>query len=54
MIKNKWTGKLYEVVKDDGAVITLEDCLDNRVFTIAKSEFNFSYKPYNKKEAVEK
>ena len=50
-VKNKWNNKLYEVVKDDGVAVTLKRCLDGAVFTIAKSEFNFSYKSH-KKEAT--
>ena len=53
MVQNKWNGRLYEVVKDDGVAVTLKRCSDGTVFSIVKSEFNFSYKSY-KKEAVEK
>ena len=50
MVKNKWNNKLYEVVEDNGVTVILKRCLDGAVFTIAKSEFNFSYKSLNKKE----
>ena len=54
MVKNKWNGKLYEVVKDNGVTVVLKRCSDGTVFEIAKSEYNFSYKLSDKKEAIEK
>ena len=54
MVKNKWNGQLYEVVKDNGNTIVLKRCSDGTVFEIAKSEYSFSYKLSDKKETVEK
>ena len=54
MVKNKWNGKLYEVVKDDGVTVVLKRCSDESIFKIAKSEYIFSYKLSDKKETVEK
>jgi len=49
IVINKWNGKLYKILKDSGNNIELERCSDSVVFTISKSEYNFSYKPLNKK-----
>lgn len=54
MVKNKWNGKLYEVVKDDGVTVVLKRCSDGSIFKIAKSEYIFSYKLSDKKEVIEK
>lgn len=42
-VKNKWNCKLYEVVSDNVKDITLKRLEDNKQFTIAKSEYFFSY-----------
>lgn len=54
IVKNKWNGGLYEVVKDSGDKIELKRLSDEVVFTIAKSEYTFSYKSSNEKESIEK
>ena len=54
IVKNKWNGKLYEVVKDSDDKIELKRLSDGTIFTIAKSEYTFSYKLSEKKEAIEK
>lgn len=54
MVQNKWNGRFYEVVEDNGVTVTLKKCSDKTIFKIAKSEFTFSYKSLNKKAAVEK
>ena len=48
VVKNKWNGGLYEVIKETANEIELRRCSDNATFTIAKSEYNFSYKPFKK------
>lgn len=52
MVQNKWNGKLYEVIKDDGVTVILKRCSDGTIFEIAKSEYNFSYKSPSKKEVT--
>ena len=52
MTVNKWNGSLYEVVKETGKEIELKRCSDGNVFSILKSEYAFSYKPF--KKVVEK
>lgn len=47
---NKWNNNLYEIVKDSGTNIELRRNSDGEIFSISKSEFNFSYKPYLKKQ----
>lgn len=49
IVVNKWNGKLYKVLKDSGNNIELERCSDKVTFTITKSEYTFSYKPYKQK-----
>jgi hypothetical protein len=49
--RNKWNGGLYEVLNDSGKEIELKRCSDGTIFSIAKSEFAFSYKPF--KNAIE-
>lgn len=46
ILKNKWNGKLYELVEDKENVVTLKRCKDEKTFTISKKEFSFSYKEY--------
>ena len=43
MYRNKWNGRIYQLKEDKGSSVTLvrEDLSS---FTIAKSEFNFSYR----------
>ena len=48
IVKNKWNRGLYEVVDDSKNEIVLKRLSDNTTFTIAKSEYIFSYKPYTK------
>ena len=45
-VKNKWNLKIYEVVKEEDAVITLKR-ENGSMFMITKSEFHFSYKRMN-------
>lgn len=52
IVINKWNSKLYEVVNESGNNIDLKRCSDGVTFTIAKSEYTFSYKPF--KKTVEK
>lgn len=47
LVVNKWNGKEYEVLGEDGKTVTLKRCSDGTVFEIEKSEFNFSYKNFN-------
>lgn len=54
IVKNKWNGRLYEVVSESGNNVELKRCSDGSTFTIAKSEYTFSYKPYNEKKDIEK
>lgn len=49
IVINKWNGNLYKVLNDSGNNIELERYSDSVVFTISKSEYNFSYKPYKQK-----
>jgi hypothetical protein len=49
IVKNKWNGGLYEVIDDSKNEIVLKKLSDNATFTIAKSEYAFSYKPSTKK-----
>ena len=49
IVINKWNNKLYKVLKDSGNDVELERCSDKTSFTISKSEYNFSYKPYKQK-----
>ena len=48
IVKNKWNGGLYEVIKETAGEIELRRCSDNATLTIAKSEYTFSYKPSEK------
>ena len=41
-VRNKWNKKTYKVIKDEGAMITLERA-DGSKFTIQKKEFNCAY-----------
>lgn len=41
-VTNKWNGRMYEVVSDEGTKITLKRD-DGTLFTIAKTDFNFCY-----------
>lgn len=49
IVINKWNGKLYKVLNDSGNNIELERCSDNKLLSISKSEYSFSYKPYKQK-----
>ena len=44
-VRNKWNGGLYEVVNDSKNEVVLKRLSDKTTFTIAKSEYTFSYKP---------
>lgn len=46
MVQNKWNNKIYEVIFENGNEVELRRCADNSCFTIAKSEYAFSYKPF--------
>lgn len=46
---NKWNGNLYNILKESGKNIELRRFSDGKILTIQKSEFFFSYKPYNQK-----
>lgn len=48
VVKNKWNNKLYEVIDDSNNEIVLKRLSDGVTFTIAKSEYIFSYKPSQK------
>ena len=43
-VKNKWNGGLYEVVDNSKNEVVLKRLSDGNTFTIAKSEYTFSYK----------
>lgn len=45
-VKNKWNSKIYEVVKEDGIMVTLKR-EDGSVFQITLSEFHSAYKKLN-------
>jgi len=45
-VKNKWNSKIYEVIKEDGIMVTLKR-EDDSVFQITLSEFHSSYKKLN-------
>jgi hypothetical protein len=47
MVQNKWNLKLYEVVKEEGAKVTLKR-QDGTIFEIAVSEFHSAYRNINK------
>lgn len=49
---NKWNGGLYEVVNDSGNNVELKRDSDGVTFTIAKSEYIFSYKPSDEKNLL--
>lgn len=42
-LKNKWTGRLYDLLKDTGANVTLRRD-DGYTFTIQKGELYFNYR----------
>lgn len=42
LVRNKWNGHDYKIIEDKGKEITLQR-EDGTQFTIAKSEFYFSY-----------
>lgn len=46
IVLNKWNNKIYEVISENGNEVELRRCADNSCFTIAKSEYAFSYKPF--------
>lgn len=46
IVLNKWNNKVYEVISQDENKVELRRCADNSCFTIAKSEYAFSYKPF--------
>lgn len=48
-VVNKWNGDFYEVLNEAENEIELRRCSDGVVFTIAKSEYIFSYKPSDEK-----
>ena len=52
IVQNKWNGGSYEVVDDFQNEVVLKRLSDGNTFTIAKSEYTFSYKP--SKKTVEK
>ena len=52
IVKNKWNGNLYEIIKDAGKEIELKRLSDGTTLKIAKSEYAFSYKP--SKKTIEK
>lgn len=45
-VKNKWNSKIYEVVKEEGIMVTLKR-EDGSMFTIALSKFHSAYKKLN-------
>lgn len=45
-VKNKWNSKTYEVVKEEGVMVTLKR-EDGSMFTITQSEFHSAYKKLN-------
>lgn len=49
-VQNKWNGNFYEVVDDSRNEVVLKRLTDGVTFTIAKSEYVFSYKPDGKKD----
>lgn len=44
LVVNKWNGKEYEVLGEEGKLITLKRISDGTEFAITKSEFDFSYR----------
>lgn len=54
IVKNKWNGGLYQVVDQTANEVVLKRCSDNSTFTIAKSEYVFSYKLSDQKKSIEK
>ena len=53
-LKNKWNGRLYELVKENNKTVVLKRYSDNSVFEIDKSEYTFSQKPSDEKKLIEK
>lgn len=45
-VKNKWNSKIYEVVKEEGIMVTLKR-EDGSMFTITQSEFYSAYNKFN-------
>lgn len=45
-VKNKWNSKIYEIVKEEGIMVTLKR-EDGSIFTITQSEFHSIYKKLN-------
>lgn len=55
VVKNKWNGGLYEVINESSNEVELKRCSDSSTFTIAKSEYTFSYnKLSDLKKSIEK
>ena len=52
ILKNKWNGRLYELVEDKGNVVTLKRCKDEKLITISKKEVLFSYKEFKDKGKI--
>lgn len=46
-VRNRWNGGLYEVVERTERSVTLRRLKGGQIFTIALSEFNFSYSERN-------
>ena len=44
LVVNKWNGKEYEVLGEDGKLTTLKRISDGTEFAITKHEFEFSYR----------
>ena len=45
-VKNKWNSKIYEIVKEEGIMVTLKR-EDGSIFTITQFEFHYVYKKLN-------
>ena len=45
-VKNKWNSKIYEIVKEEGIMVTLKR-EDGSIFIITQSEFHSTYKKLN-------
>lgn len=43
IVLNKWNNKEYTILNEDEKLIELKRNDDNKIITINKSEFNFSY-----------
>lgn len=52
ILKNKFNGRLFELVEDKGDLVVLKRCKDEKIITISKKKFLRFYKNYQDKGKI--